>query len=116
MKIIIKAITALVILAALPAYSSDWQVHLSACDYDRLCAKEQAKARDLWESQPWDEDLKDVCRMHVSASYIRYRDYVLAVNCVFGLQTVRNEKEALNAQTEKDRAEANYYRRNEVNR
>ena len=108
MKTTIKAITALVVLAVLPAYASDWRVHLSACDQDRLCAKEQAKALILWESQPWDEDLKDVCRMHVSASHIRYRDYVLAVNCVFGLQTERNKKEALNAQKEKDRAEAGY--------
>ena len=103
----VLTISVLVILGtASTLYSSDWRAHLLACDLDRLCAKEQAKARDLWESQRWDEDLKDVCRMHVSASYIRYRDYVLAVNCVFGLQTERNEREALNAQTEKGRAEA----------
>jgi hypothetical protein len=93
------------------SHAVNWRQHLSHCNWDEACAKEQARARKLWNEQSWDDDLKGACyTQHLSSTYIMDRDYVAAVDCVYALQSDRNIQEAIKAQTERDLAEASLAR------
>ena len=80
-----------VLILFLPAtcYGTNWRVHLKVCNQDVACAKEQAKARDLWDKQKWSKDLKASCRKQFIEPY--WKDYVGAVNCVSQLEKSRQE-------------------------
>ena len=73
------------------ADAANWRNHMSKCNGNKACALEQSRAEDLWNNQAWDDDLKQVCRTHISSSYIKNQDYIGAANCVYALQKSRQE-------------------------
>ena len=82
---------ALLILILTPTIglAANWRVHLKVCNQDVACAKEQAKARDLWDGQKWSKDLKQSCKKQYIQPY--WKDYTGAVNCVSQLERSRQE-------------------------
>ncbi len=87
----------LVILTApVIALASDWRVHLSICNQDVTCAKEQAVARDLWDSQDWTPEFKESCRKQYIQMYAK--DYRAAVKCVAALEEKKQEFELREAE------------------
>jgi len=82
-------LTALVIALPVMGHGGDWRVHLKVCNQDAGCAKEQEKARDLWNKQKWSKELKKSCRKQYIQPY--WKDYTGAVNCVALLENSRQE-------------------------
>lgn len=82
-------LTALVIAIPVYGYGGNWRVHLKVCNQDAACAKEQEKARDLWNKQKWSKELKQTCRKQHIQPY--WKDYTGAVNCVVQLENSRQE-------------------------
>jgi hypothetical protein len=99
-------ITTLILILVTTAQAASWRDFMSHCNNNKACAQEQLKAYELWNGQSWDADLKQSCSSHVSASYNKERDYVAAVNCVYPLQTARQDYQAQQAQIKRDLAEA----------
>lgn len=88
--------------------ASDWRVHLSICNQDPACAKEQAAARDLWDNQNWSSDLKETCRKQYIQVY--EKDYRAALKCVSELEKQRQEYELRQADINRKRNEHKTYR------
>ena len=80
---------AIVIVIPTSGYGGNWRVHLKVCNQDAACAKEQEKARDLWDKQKWNRELKQSCRKQYIQPY--WKDYTGAVNCVVQLENSRQE-------------------------
>ncbi len=89
-------------------FSSDWRVHLSICNQDPACAKEQAAARDLWDSQNWTPELKESCRKQYIQVYSK--DYRSAVQCLTSLEKKRQELQMNEAYIDRKRREHKTYR------
>ncbi len=106
----IRALAAALLLLALPTLvpASDWRVHLNICNQDPACAKEQAAARDLWDSQKWTPELKDACRKRYIGPYAK--DYTNALKCVTELERQRQEMEKNEAEIDRKRREHKTYR------
>ena len=98
-----KALILTALLLTLPAAvsASDWRVHLSICNQDAACAKEQAVARDLWDSQEWTPEFKESCRQQYVQMYSK--DYRAAVKCVTALEEKRQEFELREAEIDSRR-------------
>lgn len=105
-----KIISITFVLFILPTIglASDWRVHLSVCNQDPNCAKEQAVARDLWDSQKWTPELKESCRKQYIQTYSK--DYKGAVSCVQTLEKQRQEFQAREAYIDRKRREHKTYR------
>ncbi len=97
-----------VLLSAIAASAGDWRVHLKICNQDPVCAKEQAAARDLWESRNWTAELKESCRKKYIAPYSK--DYSRALACVTELEKQRQELEMNEAYIDRKRKEHKTYR------
>lgn len=88
--------------------ASDWRMHLSICNQDPPCAKEQAAARDLWDNQSWSSDLKETCRKQYIQAY--EKDYRAALKCVSELEKQRQEFELRQSDIDRKRNEHKTYR------
>lgn len=109
-SIIYRVFAAAALLMVLPAglTASDWRVHLSICNQDPACAKEQAASRDLWDSQRWTPELKESCRKKYIGPYAK--DYSNALKCVTELEKQRQEMEKNEAYIDRKRKEHKTYR------
>ena len=97
-----------VILTPVCSYGSNWRVHLKVCNQDIACAKEQEKARDLWNKQAWSKDLKESCRKQYIEPY--WKDYIGAVNCVSQLEKARQDFRLKEAEIKKKERKHRSYR------
>lgn len=84
-----RFIILIVLLVPSIGSADNWRVHLKVCNQDTACAKEQAKARDLWDNMDWTEELKRSCRKQYIQPY--WKDYIGAVNCVSQMENARQE-------------------------
>ena len=98
------------ILLAVPysAPADDWRVHLAICNQNPACAKEQAAARDLWDSQRWSPELKEACRKQYIQPYSK--DYRAAVQCVAELEKQRQEYQLREAEIKRKNKQNKTYR------
>ena len=74
-------------------------MHLKVCKQDKVCAKEQARARDLWDKQAWSKDLKESCRKQYTEP--SWKDYAGAVNCISQLEKARQDFRLMEAEKRK---------------
>lgn len=95
-------------IQASKASASDWRMHLSICNQDPACAKQQAAARDLWDNQNWSPDLKETCRKQHIQVYAK--DFSSAVKCVTELEKQRQEFELKQAEIDRKQNEKKTYR------
>lgn len=109
-RIIFRVAVIFLLSTALPApgFSSDWRVHLSICNQDSACAREQAAARSLWDSRQWTPELKESCRKQHIQAYAK--DYRSAVQCVTDLEKQRQDMEIREAYIDRKRREHKTYR------
>lgn len=105
---LILAQTICFLTIAVTVSASDWRVHLSICNQDPDCAKEQAAARDLWDNQDWSPDLKETCRKQHIQVYAK--DYRAALTCVSELEKQRQEFKLREAEIDRKRNEHKTYR------
>jgi hypothetical protein len=102
------AAAALLMVLPADAIASDWRIHLNICNQEPACAKEQAAARDLWESRNWTPALKESCRKKYIEPYAK--DYSNALKCVTELEKQRQEMEKNEAYIDRKRKEQKTYR------
>ncbi len=105
-----RLVVVFLLSTALPSagFSSDWRVHLGICNQDPACAREQAAARSLWDSQKWTPELKESCRKQYIQPYAK--DYRSAVQCVTDLEKQRQDMEMSEAYIDRKRREHKTYR------
>ncbi len=101
-------LTGVLLTIPAPAPADDWRVHLAICNQDPACAKEQAAARDLWDTQQWSPELKEACRKQYIQPYSK--DYRAAVQCVAELETKRQEYELREAEINRKNKQNKTYR------
>ena len=100
----------ILVLVLVPTIGSagNWRVHMKVCNQDAACAKEQAKAQDLWNKQNWSRDLKQSCKKQHIQPYLK--DYIGAVNCVSQLENARQEFRLRESEIKRNKQKHRSYR------